>query len=378
MTVPSRWPGAQRPGVPVTLMLLLGFLLPRVTAADALEVALVPVKAATIERTITLPGELAPFESVTLFARVQGFVEKVLVDKGSMVQRGQTLITLSAPEITLRAAAAESQLQTAKAQRAEAEASQRAAEIVLRQLEKAAKTEGAISGGELLRARTAKQTTTATVEALASQIAAAESSLRVARQMEDYLTVTAPFDGVITARYVHPGALAGPTPDGALLRLEQIRRLRLDVGVPEADAASVKQGAIVEFTVPAHRTRRFTGRVARISRSVDPKSRTMSVELDVDNAAGLLSPGMYPEVYWPVRGTGSTLTVPPTAVVRTTERTFVVRVRQGAAEWVDVRRGPAIGDQVEVTGDLAPGDLVVVRGSDEIRPGTRIQGAAAK
>jgi hypothetical protein len=83
-------------------------------------------------------------------------------------------------------------------------------------------------------------------------------------------------------------------------------------------------------------------------------------------------------VYWPVRGTGSTLTVPPTAVVRTTERTFVVRVRQGAAEWVDVRRGPAIGDQVEVTGDLAPGDLVVVRGSDEIRPGTRIQGAAAK
>lgn len=362
----------------LTLFLGASFTTVIGTAADPMELALVPVKSSTLERTITLPGELAPYESVTLFARVQGFVEKVLVDKGSPVKRGQTLLTLSAPEIAMRTATAESQLQAAKAQQAEAIATQRAAEIVLTQLEIAAKTEGAISGGELLRARTSKQTAAAAVEAITGQIAAAESMLRVARQMEEYLTVTAPFDGVITARLVHPGALAGPTPDAALLHLEQISRLRLHVGVPEADAAGITQGVTVQFSVSAHRARRFSGRVARIARSVDPKSRTMPVELDVENGAGLLAPGMYPEVFWPVRGSAPVLTLPPTAIVRTTERTFVIRVKQGQAEWVDVRRGSALADGVEVIGDLNPGDLVVLRGSDEVRPGTRVKGTAAK
>jgi membrane fusion protein (multidrug efflux system) len=103
------------------------------------------------------------------------------------------------------------------------------------------------------------------------------------------------------------------------------------------------------------------------------KTRTMSVELDVQNARGLLSPGMYPEVSWPVRGQVAALLVPATSVVTTTERTFVIRVRDGRAEWVNVKHGPADGDLVQIQGALQAGDVVVRRGTDEIREGSAVQ-----
>ena len=102
------------------------------------------------------------------------------------------------------------------------------------------------------------------------------------------------------------------------------------------------------------------------------------VELDVTNPKQLLAPGMFAEVQWPVGRAASSLFVPRTAVVRTSERQFVVRVRNGVAEWVDVKRGEASGEVVEVFGDLREGDVVVRRGNDEIRPGTKITPAATK
>ncbi|MBL8290638.1 MAG: efflux RND transporter periplasmic adaptor subunit [Bryobacterales bacterium] len=351
---------------------------PSLRPAEPVRAELAAVKAQKLERSITLPGELVPYESVTLFARIPGFVEKVLVDKGSQVRLGQTLVTLSAPEIALQTAAAESKFRTAKSERAEAEARRQGAQLTYEQLKEASKTEGAISEAEVLQALSALEAAKAAVDAAAGSVDAAESALRVTRQMEEYLIVTAPFEGVVTARHVHPGALVGPAPNAAILRLEHISRLRLDVGVPEADSAGIVQGAVVTFTVPAYRTRRFAARVARVSRSVDLKSRTMSVELDFDNSSGLLAPGMYAEVLWPVRTSGEVLAVPSTAVVRTTDRTFVVRVKQGEAEWVDVRRGASLGDMVEVTGDLTPGDLVLRRGTDEVRPGRPVQGLGKK
>jgi hypothetical protein len=99
----------------------------------------------------------------------------------------------------------------------------------------------------------------------------------------------------------------------------------------------------------------------------------MSVELDVVNRDGALAPGMYPTVKWPVRRAGLALLVPRTSVVATTERTFVIRNRDGRAEWVNVRKGPAAGDMMEVLGDLKPGDMVVRRATDEIREGSALK-----
>lgn len=99
----------------------------------------------------------------------------------------------------------------------------------------------------------------------------------------------------------------------------------------------------------------------------------MPVELDVANPSGKLAPGMYAEVTWPTRRPAPSLFVPPSAIATTTERTFVVRIQSGAVEWVDVKRGATMGDRVEVFGNLQEGDLVAVRGSDELRAATQVQ-----
>jgi multidrug efflux pump subunit AcrA (membrane-fusion protein) len=150
------------------------------------------------------------------------------------------------------------------------------------------------------------------------------------------------------------------------------------VAVPEEDVGGIVMGARVEFRVPAYPDRTYAGTVARIAHALDEKTRTMAVELDVLNRDGALSPGMYPAVKWPSRGAKPLLLVPKTSVVTTTERTFVIRDRNGRAEWVDVRKGTAEGELIEVAGDLKAGDLVVRRASDEIREGDTTRAGAKK
>jgi membrane fusion protein (multidrug efflux system) len=151
-----------------------------------------------------------------------------------------------------------------------------------------------------------------------------------------------------------------------------VSRLRLVVHVPESAVGSVQSGAMMSFAVPAFPGEMFAGTVARIGRALDPKTRTMPVELDVANSTGRLAPGMFAQVSWTMRRSHGSLFVPPTAVATTTERTFVVRVRDNTAEWVDVKRGDAMDQLLEVFGALKEGDLVAVRGTDEIRQGTRV------
>ena len=219
--------------------------------------------------------------------------------------------------------------------------------------------------------------TRAQVNALKSSGGAAAASVKAVSEMETYLELTAPFDGVITERNVHPGSLVGPS-TGALLRIEQVARLRLTVPVPEAYVGGITRGTTVEFRVSAFPDQTFQGVIARPAHSLDMKMRSMLVELDVSNPKQVLAPGMFAEVQWPVSRATASLFVPRTAVVRTSERQFVVRVRNGVAEWVDVRRGELNGDVIEVFGDLREGDVVVRRGNDEIRPGTKIAATPAK
>ncbi len=356
--------------------ILLGLWPWTAQAQQAQTVEVAQVTARKLERVIMLPGELQPYQAVTLHARVAGFVEQVDVDRGSAVKKGQLLAKLVAPEIAAQVAEANSKLRAAESQRAQAVARLAAVQSVSDQLKAASATQGAISGRELIQAQREVEAAQALVDSLQSAVVAAESSLNVAKQMEQYLSVTAPFDGVITERMVHPGALVGPAGagTGALLELEQISRLRLVVAVPEAEYTGIVTGAEVPFTVPAYKTQKFTGTVARLSRSVDPKTRSMLVELDVNNAAGALAPGMSPEVSWPVRRPSESLLVPTTSIVTTTERIFVIRLTSGRAEWVDVKRGVSAGtDLVEVTGKLQAGDTLVRRGTDELREGTPIQ-----
>jgi RND family efflux transporter MFP subunit len=256
----------------------------------------------------------------------------------------------------------------------QAEAQLAAEQSTLDKLRKAAETPGAIAGNELTLAEKQVEAARALVNARRQTVEAAEAAVRAQKVFQEYLKISAPFDGVVTDRLVHPGALVGPGADAVLLVIQQVSRLRLSVAVPEQDIGGIVPGAKVEFRVPAFPERTYSGSVARIAHALDLKTRTMPVELDVANRDSSLSPGMYPSVKWPVRRARPSLMVPATSVVTTAERTFVIRDREGKAEWVDVRKGAVDGDNVEVVGNLKPGDRVVRRATDEIRDGAKLAG----
>jgi membrane fusion protein, multidrug efflux system len=340
-------------------------------AATAPGIDLATVISKPVSRTIDLPGEFLPFLAVSLHAKVSGFVDRVLVDRGSIVKRGDLLVELSAPELQAQIAEAESKVQAAESARLQAEAQLSAAQSTYERLKKAAETPGAIAGNEVIQAEKQVEASQALVRSREQEKRAAQSDEQAQRDMQGYLKITAPFDGIVTDRLIHPGALVGPSAN-ALLVIQQISHLRLVVPVPEENVSAIVPGAAVSFNVPAYPERTFQGTVARLAHALDQKTRSMPVELDVMNRDGALAPGMYPAIKWPVRSSRPALLVPKTSVVTTTERTFVIREQNGRAEWVDVKTGFTDGDLIQVLGGLQAGDKVVRRGTDEIREGVSL------
>lgn len=326
--------------------------------------------------TVRLPGELQPYEVVAVYPKVSAFVGSINVDRGSVVKSGQLIARLVAPELAAQRAEAQSKLQATEAQRVEAEAKLAADEGTYQRLKTASSTPGVVAGNDLEVAQKAVEGDRARLEAARESVQAAKASLKSIAEIEGYLEIRAPFNGVVTERNVHPGTLVGPSggssPQLPLVKVERTDWLRLVVPVPEKYVADMAAGAKVEFTVPAFPNQNFTGTVARVAHSVDVKTRTMPVELDVANTDRRLASGMFPEVIWPVRRLDPTLFVPTSAVARTTEETFVVRIRNATTEWVNVRTGEVDGKLIEIFGDLQAGDDVAVRGTDELHPGTHV------
>jgi RND family efflux transporter MFP subunit len=342
----------------------------RTVAPVTIEVA--DVVAKPVDVTLSMPGQLDPYETVAVYPRVPGFLKSIAVDRGSRVRAGEVMAVLEAPELSAQRAEAQSKVQAANAELAARRAKADADASTYDRLSAAAATPGVVAGNDLIVAQ--KQ-----VEADRGQIAAAEQNVEAARQalqsvaeIEGYLKVIAPFDGVVTERNVHPGALVGPTGGPAappMMRLMKTDRLRLVVPVPEAYVGDVPRGATLTFTVPAYPGQEFGGTIARIAQAVDVRTRTMAVELDVMNRDGRLAAGTFCQVRWPVRRSRPSLFVPASSVASTTDRTFVVRIKGARAEWVDVKTGLTSGASIEVFGDLHAGDEVATRGTDEIRPG---------
>jgi membrane fusion protein (multidrug efflux system) len=349
----------------------------KAASAGLQTVEVVKVLQQPLNVTLSLPGELTPYQTVALYSRVTGFVKTITVDRGSRVRAGQPLAALEAPELVAQKSEAQSKLQGAEAQLSAIRAKADASASTYEKLKAASATPGVVAGNDVVLAQKA-------VEADKSQIAAAEQNVEAARQalksvsdMEGYLRITAPFSGVVTERNVHPGALVGPTggPGTAapIVRIVESNRLRLVIPVPEAYTAGVTNGTSLTFTVAAYPGQTFTGTVSRISQSVDVATRTMAVELDVNNADGRLAPGTFCQVKWPVRRTMPSLLVPNGSVANTTGRTFVIRVRSGRTEWIDVKTGLTSGPLVEVFGDLMAGDEIAARGTDELKAGASVR-----
>ena len=214
--------------------------------AESAQVEVVKVTTQKLDVAQGLPGELVPYESVAIYPKTTGFVKSVAVDRGSRVKQGELLVELEAPELAAQLEEAESKFATAQSQLAAAQAKLASDQGTYQRLTAAAETPGVVSGNELDVAAKTVEADQANATAATSSAKAAGAARSSMAQIEDYLRVTAPFDGVVTERNVHPGALVSSTSGGAagvpMLRIETANRLRLVVPVPEDSVAAVPAG----------------------------------------------------------------------------------------------------------------------------------------
>ena len=345
-------------------------------AGSAQQVVTVPVESQKLDATLSLPAQIVPYEAVDLYAKVTGFIETILVDRGSLVKAGEVIARLSAPELVAQHSQAEAGLHTAEAQLAAAQAKFASDHGTYLHLAAAAQTPGVVAGNDLQVAEQTSAADNAQLEAASNNVQAARESLRGVAQLESYLEIRAPFDGVVVQRNLHPGALVGPASGQSgtqpIVQIESVSRLRVVVPVPEAYVAGVREGQQVAFNVPAYPGRTYRAPIARISHDINQNTRTMQVELDLRNADAQVTPGTFANVEWPIHRSYATLFVPSSAVTSDQQRTFIIRVNQGKAEWVNVKTGVTVNGKTEVFGGLQPGELVVANATDSIRSGTAV------
>jgi membrane fusion protein (multidrug efflux system) len=326
------------------------------SAAVAPAIAVIEAHKDKLDASLQVPGELQAYQQVELFAKVNSYVKKMLVDVGSEVQAGQLLVTLEAPEINSQLAGAKSRIQ-------QQQAIYLASKSNYDRLLNTSKTPGTISQNDLDQAEAKKNADYANVEA-------AKSASQEVLANQNYLEIRAPFSGVITARNVNLGAYVGPSGKGQpLLVLQQQNKLRLIISIPESSTGGLSTKDAVTFTVRSLPNQKFTAKVARLAGALDDKLRSERLEMDVQNNNKKLLPGMYAEVNLSLPGRDSAIVIPKTALVMSTEKVFVIKVVNHKAQWVNVQKGAQSGDLVEVYGDIKSGDMLVKTANDEIRDG---------
>jgi len=318
---------------------------------------LVAVQLTGLSSIIKLPGQLAAYEEVSIFPKVNGYVKNVNVDIGSHVKKGQLLMTLEAPEL-------EQSTMQAKEKYARTKADLSIDREHYNRLLEASQTPGAISPLDLSFVKSKLESDSAVSNA-------AKSNWQMQETMQGYLVVTAPFSGVITDRNVHSGALVSAELKDSkpMLELKEIAHLRLQVDIPENLSGTMKVGDTLSFFPSAFPGKKITGHISRKSMNVNAQYRSERVEADVMNGDELLTPGMYADIVIYSKGKTSGFTVPKSSLVTSTERKYVLTVRAGRIQKVDVTSGNESGSSVEVFGNLDKTDSVIVHGSDEINEG---------
>lgn len=308
---------------------------------------------------VRLPGQLKPFDEVAIYPKANGFVKKVYVDRGTEVKKGQLLIELEAPEI-------ESQLKSAQAQYLQAQEVARASEDKYRRLKNAAEEAGAVSFLDLDNALSKMRGDQAVASSQKANVNAVSS-------MQSYLTMRAPFDGVVIQRNVSPGAYSGASKSGQpMLILQHLQKLRLEVSIPEAyvEKVNLKMPVYVSFTaIPG------LSRKAMISRSANSlgDGRSEAIEIDINNSDMALKPGMYGEVKIPLMTAAQSLLVPNHTIVRSTENEYVIKIVNNKAVLIPIKEGLVGTDSTEIVGNIKAGDKIILHATDEVKEGTDIK-----
>ncbi|MDR2234471.1 MAG: efflux RND transporter periplasmic adaptor subunit, partial [Tannerella sp.] len=277
---------------------------------------------------------------------------------GDAVQRGQTLIVLDAPEITADFAEASADAQVA-------EAKYRGSLDAYNRILNADKVPGTVAPGE-------KESSKSRMQSDSSAWEAAKSKLNAYEQLKDYLTIRAPFSGLVTERNADPGTLVSSAHSQPLMVVENNSKLRLRIPVPEAYTAAAPKDGKVGFTVDAYPGVQFEAALSRKAGAINLQNRTEAWEFLYENNDKKLKSGMFANCTVSFQRSAPSFVVPVTAIVTTQEKRFVIRLSDGQAEWVDVRTGITLSDAIEIFGNLSEGDILVQRGNDEIQPGKRL------
>jgi RND family efflux transporter MFP subunit len=310
---------------------------------------------------IALPGSTSALHDTPIYARTSGYVKHWYVDIGAHVKRGQLLATIETPEL-------DQQLQQARADLENAEANLQLATTTAARWQHLLETDSV-----------SHQETDQAVSDLHSKQALLNSSkanVERLEQLQAFERVTAPFDGVVTARNTDIGALVQAGDNSSpkeLFHISDIHTLRVYVAVPEIYAAFVKTGEQAKLTLDALPGEMLTGTIARNADAIDATSRTLNVEVDVDNPTGRLLPGAYAFVHLRVPPHPGSVTIPSNALLFRAEGLRVGVVRKGHVELTPISIGQDYGSTVEVISGLTARDTVIVNPSDSLANGAAVQ-----
>ena len=377
-------------------------------AAEPLAVEVTRPTRRALTRTLHMPATLLADEQVNMFAKTSGYVAEVVVDIGSRVKKSDVLATIDVPEMKdeLRQAEAIQAAKNAKVTQAEAlretakaEVQRYAAEYALQKITHDRKVElrkqNVIPEQELDEAKNQLAVAEAFQRIARAKVNSGEADVAVAKAevmmalatvarintLMEYATIRAPFDGVITERFIDPGDFVRSATEGAvkpLLWIAKIDRIRLSLEIPEMDSSFVKVGTPVDVLVKAVGEHSFSGVITRTAVGLRASTRTMRAEVDLDNAEGLLAPGMYAQVTIKLEIKESALMIPSKAIRVRGREMYVLVARAQLAQKVPIDLGYDDGIWAEILSGLKDDEWIITAATGAVTPGTPVKPVPVK
>jgi membrane fusion protein (multidrug efflux system) len=325
--------------------------------ARATPVQTIHPKRGEIVRRITLPGNVVAYQEATLYAKVAGYLKTINVDKGNSVKDGDLLAEIEAPEMLADLVKAKAEAEAAQIDyKRVSEAQKKASDLVMPQTVDAARAKSGVAVAGVQR-----------IETLLS-----------------YAKITAPFSGIITKRWVDPGALipaatsSSAPKSAAVVTLMDFNRVRIDVAIPDTEAPFVKTELPVKVTVDELPGRTFDGAITRFAYALDESTKTMATEIEISNPDLALRPGMWASVEIELQKKENALLVPAETLVTEKNKSSVFVVRDSKAQKVSVTTGFDDGVNVEILKGCGPSDAIIIAGKQSVTDGQKVQATESK
>jgi RND family efflux transporter MFP subunit len=338
--------------------------------SQVITVSAVRAERGALREQLALTGALKPKEQVDVTPKSTGRLEKIHFHVGDAVQAGALIAELERDELEQQVRRSEAMIGVARASLAQRSAELSNAEAQLGRAERL-RADGLISAQDLEAQTTQAEVVRAQVRLAQAQMEQAEAELRELKIRLEQTRVYSPMNGHIAARYVDVGALLGPTTP--IVRMVNLNTMVTAANVPERDVGKLRLGNRAMVRVDAFGDRQFTGRVARISPVLDAATRTANIEIEIPNPGALLKAEMFARVELDLETTRQAVLIPREALVYRGTQPGVYLIHEDRPEFRPIEAGMTQGDRVEVLGNLAPGTLLVGRGSSMIAEGDRIR-----